>query len=352
MLTAYRDRVSGLLEAQADEEGQLDAIGMFSVVAEASELWRETFQAWSQMFQAARREAAAIPFGRLAREHQAMMELAERALTEQEAGDASPVFNPQLQAVLDAANKRLYSDGFQLSERIWRLDRDSLEGIRRTLLRGIAEGDSAWKVAQELGAYLGADADCPRWASTRLFKLTPTDRMTSRKGLYSRVKGTPCESKGVAYNALRLARNEIQIAHHMATDALLGRAPWVEMEQVMLSPDHPLIGCACEDIVAGGEDGDGVYPKGEITLPIHVQCLCYKVAVLMDADAFVDRLGGWMRKETVWPEMDAYAGYIGVRVDDPRLLEPGLLMSWGVSLVTWLWGNEEVLKAALGLTSS
>ena len=283
LLTDYGKGVRELLLSAAGENGTLDAVQMFSVTTEATVRWGETFGRWQRLFGASRHEAAAIALGRLAREHQGMMALRQaqdeirrsrqrRSFGEQ-AGEASPVFQPQLQALIDAANRRLYSDGFQLSDRIWRLDRESLEGIRRTLMQGIAEGDSAWNVAKKVEEFLGADAECPRWTSTRLYKLTPTERVTSRKGLYSRMADTPCESKGVAYNALRMARNEIQILHHAATDELMRRAPWMEKEQVLLSPDHPPIGCECEDITAGGEGGEGIYPVGQVSLPIHVQCL-------------------------------------------------------------------------------
>ena len=73
--------------------------------------------------------------------------------------------------------------------------------------------------------------------------------------MYSR---EACAGQGVAYNALRLARNEIQVAHGLATDSLFAKMPWVEKEAINLSPSHPAIGCACEDVVVNGE--------GEITV--------------------------------------------------------------------------------------
>jgi hypothetical protein len=151
----------------------------------------------------------------------------------------------------------------------------------------------------------------------------------------------------VAYNALRLARNEIQVAHHLATDRIFAHAPWVEREQIRLSPDHPPIECECPDVAAGGENGDGVYPKGEVTLPIHVQCLCYKLAVLMDSGQFVERLRGWLAGTAGWPEMGLYADYVGA--DASTLPDPTLLASWGATLATWLWGDEDALSVALGL---
>jgi hypothetical protein len=271
-----------LLLEKAEDDGTLGGVSGFSVGVELDRMWGEVLSQYRKMFGRARWEAGAIAFGGLARQHQVMMgegkvedevkaEVGGWLLVEQTLGEASPVYDPQLKAVLDAAAQRMYGDGLTLSDRIWRLDLESRNGIKRTVLNGVANGDSAWNIAKDLETYLGANEDCPRWTSTRLSKLTPTDRMVSRRGLVVSVLGTPCESKGVAYKALRLARNEIQIAHQRATDDIWGNVPWLEQEQVMLSPDHPPIGCECEDVVAGGEDGEGIYPKGEITLPLHVQ---------------------------------------------------------------------------------
>lgn len=366
VLAEYGREVRGLLLDKADADGAVDVIGGFGVVTEAAERWGAVFAEWVDGFERARRDAVMLALGGVARMHMGMMgegeilDIGDWGLERVESVGVGryggvggggggvgvgedggvgegPVFEPQLQAVLDAANRRVYSDGFELSQRIWRLERDSLEGIRRTLLSGVANGDSAWNVAKELEGLLGANAECPRWTSTRLYKLTPTERVTSRKGLYSSTRDTPCASVGVAYNALRMARNEIQIAHQMATDEAWGKVPWIEKEKVNLSPDHPPIGCECEDVVVGGDEGDGVYAKGEISLPIHVQCLCYKTAELMKVEEFVGRLRGWVTRTEPWPEMDGYADYVGVGVDDPRLLEPGLLVGWGATLVKWLW---------------
>jgi hypothetical protein len=270
-----------LLLGKAGDEGTLEGVSGFSAAVELERMWGETFNKWREMFGRARWEAGAIAFGGLARQHQVMMGLVkterrdrdreERVLEEQDFGEASPVYDPQLKAVLDAAAQRMYGDGLTLSDRIWRLDLESRNGIKRTVLNGVANGDSAWNIAKDLETYLGANEDCPRWTSTRLSRLTPTDRMVSRRGLVVSVMGTPCEAKGVAYKALRLARNEIQISHQRATDDIWANVPWIEQEQVVLSPDHPPIGCECEDVVAGGENGEGIYPKGEITLPLHVQ---------------------------------------------------------------------------------
>jgi len=114
----------------------------------------------------------------------------------------------------------------------------------------------------------------------------------------------------VAYNALRLARNEYQIIHGMATDDVMQALPFVEQEQISLSPSHPERD-RCDEVVTGGEGGRGIYPKGTIQLPIHVQCLCIKTAVLIKPAEFTDRLRAWRNGSQAWPAMDSYADYLG-----------------------------------------
>lgn len=263
-----------LLTYVVDEEGHLNPLATGPLMDFTASAWREMFKKFQGRFEAAREQAALISFAALARYHRHFMglmaEKAEAAPPGQVGVVAVPFYRPQLQEVLDAAAGRVYGDGFKLSQRIWNLDQRGLKGLQGIIMETIASGDSAWNAAQRLESYLGANQECPRWTRTRLYKLTKTDIAAGdRTGL---VSGSPCASKGVAYNALRLARNEIQIVHAGATDAIFGRMPWVEQEQVVLSPSHPPIACVCEEVAAGGEKGGGVYPKGTIALPLHVQC--------------------------------------------------------------------------------
>lgn len=66
----------------------------------------------------------------------------------------------------------------------------------------------------------------------------------------------------------------------------------------------------------------------------------------MPPDEFVGRLRDWLAGG-VWPEMDSYGEYVGA--EGEALASPSLLVSWGVELVTWLWGDEAALKGALGI---
>jgi hypothetical protein len=217
ILGDFTDKARGLILANAGKDGTLDSAQAFYAQQAVLAAWEKTFMdAWLPLFQAARREAASIPFGTLALYQEKFIKPKAKKLAEQE---ASPVFEPQLQALIDAASQRIYSDGLQLSSRIWRLDRDARDGINRTLMSAVSEGKSAWQTAKDLEVFLGADQGCPRWTSTRLFKLTKKDIASGdRRGLKT---GKECQGQGVSYNALRMARTEIQAVHHEASREIM-----------------------------------------------------------------------------------------------------------------------------------
>ena len=195
----------------------------------------------------------------------------------------------------------------------------------------MSDRKSAWQLARDIEQFLGAGADCPRWTKERLRYLTKADIASgNRLGL---VSGDDCSGQGVSYNALRLARTEIQAILNDATTRNFKQMPWIEQEKINLSPAHA-VQDKCDDVAGGGEDGNGEYPVGEITLPLHPHCLCYKTAVLEDQDAFVKRLGGWVRGGESWPEMDTYHNTLrGEMWTDLRD------SSIGVTLAHWLWGD-------------
>lgn len=339
----------GALGKHAKDDGTLDGLGLYRAVHDLEGLWTEWFKAWRARLLELVRAAAAVPFGAWASLHNEWFLPAYRALRKDERTvfgehrtfgertafaerEASPdyVFNPQLEQVVRAAQARVYGDGLNLSSRLWKLDQQALAGIRRVLYQGVANGLSAWDMAKELEQYLGARAGCPRWTRTRLSKLTKADIAAGDpRGLHSNsphsISSTPCDGvAGVAYNALRLARNEINAAHALATDYVFERMPWVEQEEVRLSPDHALKD-ECDAVA-------GVHPKGTVLLPIHPHCLCYKVAVLMKPDEFAAQLRGWMRGTRRWDAMDEYARNVGGELG--RTLTASLFSA----LAVWAYG--------------
>jgi hypothetical protein len=215
-----------------------------------------------------------------------------------------------------------------LSQRIWRIDREARDGINAVIMNGISSSSSAWDIAKQLEAYLGANQDCPRWTSSRLRLSKEQIAVGNTRGLLT---GKECDGSGVSYNALRLARTEIQKAHALATDRILAQQPWVEKEKIHLSAAHPETDI-CNEIVEGGEKGEGVYAVGEIELPLHPNCLCYKTAVLMEEKELTSQLRGWMQGTTTWSEMDDYQEAIGGQL-------AASILPNAINLAVWLFGD-------------
>lgn len=354
LLSAFQTRAADRIRRAGPSDQPMSHVEMHRIQGELEPEWIRTFTTYKKMFETLRRESASLPFGSLAVLHNRLIApVAESVRPRSESrqlDEAAPVdflFQPQLQTLLDVTRRRVYGDGLNLSARLWKLDKDSRDGINAVLYNGVANRRSAWDIAKSLEQYLGASAKCPRWTSTRLNQISKTDIAGGRTtGLY---RGSDCDGQGVAFNALRLARNEIQTVHAEATDEIMAKQPWIEEEQIYLSSSHPEKD-ECDDIVNGGRDGKGIYPVGTIKLPIHVHCLCGKRAVQGSASEFTQRVKGWMRGTRRDAELDQYAqmlGRSGASFTDSFAKE---LLSSAVagSLADWLWGNVSQLDQRTG----
>jgi hypothetical protein len=337
LMLEYRDKAQSIILRRGGKDNVMDATTALGIQSTLMAMWGDTWTTWSAEFHQIRREAGQIAFGVQAVEHSRLV--APLMITEGNQGhsNAMPlqesvtdgVYDPQLRILLEIANQYFYGDNVNLSGRIWRIDREAREGINAALINGIQKGDSAWNIAKELESFLGAGNDCPRWTSTRLYGRTKKDIAAGdTTGLLS---GNDCNGKGVSYKALRLARTEIQKIHSLATDRMMSQQPWVKEEQVHLSAAHPETDI-CDDTVSGGRDGQGIYEVGEISLPLHPECLCYKTAVLMKQADFTKQMNGWLKGEQ-WSEMDKYASDLGVDLSTD--LTPA-----AVNLAVWLFSDE------------
>lgn len=331
----------------AGPDGAVDGLGLNLVQQRLSESWRRFMSAYQSLLYAARRETVALASGALPVLHRhcfgrLLEESRGASLSEAVAGIGGvPFFQPQLDALLKAADDRLYSDGLRLSQRIWRLDEEGWAGIRGVVYTGVANGKSAYQIAQELQPYLGAGQECPRWTRYRLYGLTKTQVAGGRRGgLYA---GDACREQGVAYKALRLARTELQYIHHLAAQETRKQMPFVEAEQIVLSPAHPRRDI-CDEVTEAAPNGDGVYAVGEIQLPLHPNCICDQRAVLMDDGVFVGRLRGWVDGSEPWREMDAYASWVGM---ETRTFTSPYLAGMELAFQIWWRGNEEDRRGRL-----
>lgn len=366
----FMDEARALVLKRAGKDQALDGSEAFQLQTALLIRWGDTFKTWQDTFYRVRVEAGSIPFGVLAVSHERLVVTAvsdqRSAVSEQRAAIsdqqsavsgqrtaisesvADGVFSPQLRTLLNAAGEYLYGDSLNLSARVWRVDREARDGIATVILQGVTNQASAWQIAQDLEQFLGANEDCPRWTSTRLYQRTKTQiAQGDTTGLVSK----PCDGRGVSYNALRLARTELQKVHALATDRIMAAQPWVEKERVHLSEAHPEPDI-CDDKATGGEEGKGIYEVGTVELPLHPNCLCYKTAVLMDEKEFTSRLQGWLKGEQDWGEMDEYSQAVsGQRSVGGEGLEVSLLPN-AVNLAVWLFGDSGQLSAFSGQRSA
>lgn len=348
LILEFGDKAENMILKHGGKDQIIDGTSGLILQHKLNESWETTWSVWEEEFQQARHEAGMIAFGVAAVFHDRLVvpvasELSEAQINEGTVVDG--VYDPQLKVVLNVAENYLHGDNLTLSHRIWRVDRLARDGISEVLMKGIANSDSAWNVAKDLEQFLGADADCPRWTSTRLYGLTKREiAQGDTTGLQTRPKGAakgsltallqdnPCTGKSVSYNALRLARNEIQKIHALATDRMLAKQPWVEQEKINLSPSHGEPD-ECDDIAKGGKKSNGVYPVGTIQLPLHPQCICFKTAELMPEKEFTSKLNGWLKGNEEWSEMDSYASDLGIDMSISH--KPAT-----VSLAVWLFSND------------
>lgn len=304
--------------------------------------WRPALRKVARVIEAGRREAANMAFGVLVIQHNGMMAAVPAPLQEavegppmtpDDVGSVIRLWQQRRDAALRAAAMRTQGDGLILSQRIWNLENGGLARIRATLSMAMQERTNAQTLAELVEGQLGAGRDIPRWTEERLYLMTPGERLASSEGL---LRGPEGRGQGISYNALRLARTEIQYANHAVASEIAAHNPAVTGRKVRLSPGHPKLDI-CDEYAGGGP-----YDKQQQILPLHPQCMCYYEDVLMSKAAFAKSVQGWAKGENQF--LDDYAAWLGTR-------QPTGLMPWTMSLAEslelWLSMGRENHAAAL-----
>lgn len=340
LLRAFYDDAVTVINQTVDAEGLVDGVAMVQRIPAMEVGFRVVMAEWGTLFEKAREQAASIPFGGLVVAHNYYFasfdesRLEERIIDSQDVDTVVRLWQGRRDRALNAAAQRIGGDGLQLSQRIWRLENDGLQRIRSTLSMALAERTSASELARLLEPVLGAGQGCPRWSMHRLYGMTAGERTTSKKGLFS---GNECSGQGVAYNALRLARTELQYAHHAMTSEIYANSPWVEGKWVRLSPAHPASD-VCDQWAAGGP-----YEAGEQILPLHPQCMCWYEAAVMPIDDFRKQVRGWLAGDNGF--LDQYREWGG--------FDPLMQLPWSMGLADalelWLNQNADGHAEAIGL---
>ena len=302
----------------ADADGLVDAGKLALVVNQADGRWRAAMSQYVQLLTASRRVAGSIAFAPWRLKHDHFIRQPIERL--QEAFEPNnddwmqlvQMWQRRRNYALQVAQQRVYGDGLNLSSRIWRLEQGGMQSIRTTIAQGMAERTNAWDLAERLEGQLNANQDWPKWSESRLSRMDARQRAESAEGLWrtaaderlANVEGLTPQA-GISYNALRLARNEIQIANHAVTSDIALNFPGIVGRDVVLSPAHPRSD-QCDSAVA-----ENPHDKTANFLPLHANCLCHFREVLMPRADFTRQAAAWGRGEGDF--LGGYASWLGVR---------------------------------------
>lgn len=332
----------------ADADGIADAGRLGGVLQAADLRWRAVMRDYVALLTRARQQGGSIAFGPYRLRHNRYFTAPVERLQEAfvpAMGDWEKLAEMWLRRrnyALQVAQQRAYSDGLHLSQRIWRLDQGGMQAIRNTIATGMAQRTSAVELAQQLEGQLNAGEDWPRWTRARLSQMDAAERAQDAKGLLRSASDVPPGgSSGISYNALRLARNEIQIANHAVTSDIAIHSPWVTGRKVVLSPAHPKSDI-CDEYAAGGP-----YESNANFLPLHPQCLCRWEEVMMPPGDFTKQVRGWVAGDNDF--LDDYSSWLGQRSFSPipEPLSIAAAQELFEAMQMWLDGNTDAMATVL-----
>lgn len=170
------------------------------------------------------------------------------------------------------------SGGFTISQRVWNLTEATRAQIDYFVAEGLTSGRSATKLSSDLQRYLKEPEKRFRRLRNpetgKLMLSDPAKNYHPGTGVY----------RSSYKNALRLARNEINIAYRTADIERRKNLPFVLGIQVNLSPAHE-VRDICDDLV-------GLYPKEFKFTGFHANCLCYTTSQLMPKNDFIKYVNG------------------------------------------------------------
>lgn len=339
ILADFQSWLAGEVRRRVGDDGAVGVTDLAGLANQVESRWRQAMKEWKALFEAALVQAGSLPFGALVVRHNHFMAPVVQPVQEDfspaEVGTIIGLWQERRARALQAASERTMPDHLTLSQRVWRLENGGLQQIQATLAGAYAERTNAYDLAARLEAQLGANQDLPRWTSTRLYRMTPTDRLNDERGL---LRGEENRGRGIAYNALRLARTEIQYANVYNHIEIARHTPWTTGKKVRLSPQHP-VSDVCDGLAEGGP-----YAVQDVIIPAHPNCLCYEEYVVMDDRQFAQQTRAWLEGNNTF--LDDYQGWLGS-------IQPTELMPWNLtiadSLELWLNMSGDGHAAALRL---
>lgn len=166
--------------------------------------------------------------------------------------------------------------GLNLSQRVWNIQNGTKEQLELLMSSGITEGRAAARMAPDIRRYLKE----PNKQFRRI-----RDKQTGKLKLSNPAKDYH-PGRGVyrsSYrNALRLARNEVNMSYRHSDTLRREKLPFVTGITVHLSNSHPTYDI-CDEL-------QGDYPKQFNFGGWHPNCICYTTAKLLPKKEFIEHL--------------------------------------------------------------
>lgn len=167
-------------------------------------------------------------------------------------------------------------NGLDISRRVWNPAEQTKEQIESFIKSGLAEGRPATELATDLKKYLKEpNRRFRRLRDENTGKLVlsePAKAYHPGRGVY----------RSSYQNALRLSRNEINIAYRAADHLRRIELDFVVGFRVNLSNAHPRYDI-CDEL-------QGVYPKNFYFIGWHPNCLCFTTSILLKPEDFINSL--------------------------------------------------------------
>lgn len=165
-------------------------------------------------------------------------------------------------------------NGVNMSGRVWNISAGYKKEIEEAINAAIKEGRSAKELASDIKKYLNN----PDARFRRIRDKAGELKLSTNAMQYNPGRGV---YRSAFQNALRLARNEINLAFHQAEYERWAVMPFIVGYRVRNSQNRVSTVCdICKAI-------DSVeFPKSIHVLPVHVQCMCTAISIQCSDEEF------------------------------------------------------------------
>ncbi len=187
---------------------------------------------------------------------------------------------------------RTRQDGLKISDRVWRTSERARNNIQRVVEDAVARGQDARTTAKQVQQYLQPGVFKPHKLEVRQRLRIDTD---------------------VSYQAMRLARTEMNNAFHEGTIAANQHSPGYLGIFWKLSGAHN-VPDVCTDMAVDMSHGEpGFYPKGREPVRPHPNCRCVAISSYENPAQFVERLREWRDDPSLHSDIDAWYNHGSTR---------------------------------------